>query len=67
VNHTISFVDKRIGAPSNTIQSTWRHVKAHLHPYSRQGGLKSTTCRKNISAENIAKSIALIHVVANTN
>ena len=28
VNHSIEFVDQRTGAHTNTIESTWRHVKA---------------------------------------
>jgi hypothetical protein len=39
VNHTIAFVDERRGAYTKTIESTWRHVKAFLNPYNRQGGL----------------------------
>jgi hypothetical protein len=31
------FVDKRTGANTNTIESTWRHVKAFLVPYNRKG------------------------------
>jgi hypothetical protein len=37
VNHTIGFVDERTGAHTNTIESTWRHVKAFLSPYNRKG------------------------------
>jgi hypothetical protein len=37
VNHTIAFVDARTGAHTNTIESKWRHVKAFLNPYNRQG------------------------------
>jgi transposase-like protein len=36
VNHSIGFVDQRTSAHTNTIESTWRHVKAHLSPYNRQ-------------------------------
>jgi hypothetical protein len=35
VNYTIGFVDERTGAHTNTIESTWRHVKAFLNPYNR--------------------------------
>jgi hypothetical protein len=35
VNHTIGFVDERPGVHTNTIESTWRHVKAFLNPYNR--------------------------------
>ena len=37
VNHTIHFVDVRSGAHTNTIESTWRHVKAFLNPNNRMG------------------------------
>jgi hypothetical protein len=36
VNHSIGFVDLRTGAHTNTIESTWRHVKAFPSPYNRQ-------------------------------
>ena len=32
VNHSIEFVDQRPGAQTNSIESTWRHVKAYLSP-----------------------------------
>jgi hypothetical protein len=35
VNHTIGFVHERSGAHTNTIDSTWWHVKAFLNPYKR--------------------------------
>ena len=35
VNHTIGFVDQRTGAHTNTIESTWRRVKAILNFYNR--------------------------------
>ena len=37
VNHSIEFVDQRTGAHTNTIESTWHHVKAYLNPYNRKG------------------------------
>jgi len=36
VNRTIEFFDQRTGADTNTIESTWRHVKAYLSPYNRK-------------------------------
>jgi transposase-like protein len=36
VNHSIGFVDQRTSAHKNTIESTWRHVKAYLSPYNRK-------------------------------
>jgi len=37
VNHTILFVDFRTAAHTNTIESTWRLVKAFHNPYNRMG------------------------------
>jgi transposase-like protein len=36
VNHTICLVDKRSDQHRNTIEGTWRHVKAFLNRYNRQ-------------------------------
>ena len=35
VNHSITFVDQTTGAHTNTIVSTWKHVKVLLSPYNR--------------------------------
>jgi len=37
VNHTIGFVYVHTVAHTNTIESTWRHVKAFLNPYNLMG------------------------------
>jgi len=41
VNHTTGFADEPTGAHTNTIESTWRHVKAFLSPYNRKGDYTS--------------------------
>jgi len=37
VNNSIGFVDQRSGTDTNTIESTWHHVKAFLSLYNRKG------------------------------
>jgi transposase-like protein len=37
VNHCTGFVDERTGAHTNTIESTWRHVKPFLGLHNRRG------------------------------
>ena len=36
VNRSITFLDPTSGAHTNTIESTWRHVKASLNAFNRQ-------------------------------
>lgn len=34
LNHSIAFIDERLGAYMNTIERTWLRVKAFINPYS---------------------------------
>ena len=71
VNHSIGFVDERTGAHSNTIESTWRHVKAFLGPYNRKGDyvhhlahyMFAASCR----AEKVDQCTKFLHLVATIN
>lgn len=40
VNHSLTFVDPDTGCHTNTIESTWRHVKATLPTYNRKADFK---------------------------
>ena len=70
VNHTIGFVDERTGAHTNTIATTWRHVKAFLNPYNRKREyifhlaqyMFAAQCR----SENVDQFTKFLHIVANT-
>jgi hypothetical protein len=69
VNHSIQFVNKHSGAHTNTIEGTWRHVKALLSPYNRKGDyifnlahyMFATRCK----AEKVHQFTKFIHLVAN--
>ena len=68
VNHNIDFLDVRTGAHTNTIDRTWRHVKAFLSPYNRKGEythhlahyMFSARCR----AEKVDQFTKFLHLVA---
>jgi len=68
VNHSTGFVDERTGDHTNTIDSTWRHVKAFLGPYNRKGDyihylahyMFATRCR----AEKVDHFTKFLHFVA---
>jgi transposase-like protein len=70
VNHTLQFVDQQTGAHTNTIESTWRHVKAYLNPCNRKQDyiyqlahyMFVARCR----AENVDQFTKFLHLVATT-
>jgi transposase-like protein len=70
VNHSINFVDPNTGAHSNTIGSTWHHVKVFLGQYNRAVNyplhfahyMFMARCR----AEGIPPFLQFLHLVANT-
>jgi len=70
VNHSIEFVDQRTGVHTNTIVSTWRHVKAYLRHYNRKADyiyhlvhyMFAARCR----AESVDEFTKFIHLVATT-
>jgi hypothetical protein len=70
VNHSIEFVDQRTGAHTNTIESTWCHLKAYLSPYNRKGDyiyhfaqyMFAVRCR----AEKVIPFTKFLHLVTTT-
>jgi len=70
VNHSISFVDEDTGAHTNTIESTWRHVKASLNPYNRKGevcyigALAEFMFRRRCKAEDVQPFCKFMEIVA---
>jgi hypothetical protein len=68
VNHSMEFVDQRTGAHTNTIESTWRHVKEYLSPYNRKGGyiyhLAHYMFAARCKAEKVHPFTKFLHLVA---
>jgi transposase-like protein len=70
VNHSIGFVDQRTGTHTNTIESTWRHVKAFLSTYNRKGDyiyhLAHYMFLARCRAEQVSPFTKFLHLVATT-
>jgi hypothetical protein len=69
VQRTIGFVNEQTGAHINTIQITWRHVKAYLNAYNRKKdynyGLAQYMFNAMCRAENVDQFTKFIHIVSN--
>jgi len=70
VNHSITFVDQTTGAHTNTIESTWKHVKVLLSPYNRKEDyvffLAEYMFRQKCKAENVDPFCKFMDIVATT-
>jgi hypothetical protein len=70
VNHSIGFVDLRTGAHTNTIESTWRHVKAFLNPFNRQADYIDSLAHYMFQAKcrelGVGQFTAFIKIAADT-
>ena len=70
VNHSISFVNEETGAHTNTIEFTWRQVKATLPPYDRQAyyiyALSEHMFRKKCIGENCDPFSKFVNIVSAT-
>jgi transposase-like protein len=67
-NHSITFVDHITGAHTNTIESTWKHVKALLSPYNRKADyvyfLAEYMFRQKCKAEDVDPFCKFVDIVA---
>jgi len=70
VNHSIEFVDSNTGAHTNTIESTWKHLKVSLSPYNRKDDyvyvLADYMFRQRCKAENVEPFCKFMDIVATT-
>jgi transposase-like protein len=69
-NHSIHFVDPHTGAHTNTILSTWRHVKVFLGQYNRgddyEFHLAHYMFASRYKAQGVPPSLQFLHLIANT-
>ena len=70
VNHSINFKDPITGEHTNTIESTWKHVKVSLGQYNRGEDydyhLAHYLFAARYKAEGIPTLLHFLHLVANT-
>jgi hypothetical protein len=68
VNHSIQFVDPTTGAHTNTIESTWKHVKVLMNQYNRKPDytyvLAEYMFRKRCKAESVRPFCNFMDIVA---
>jgi len=68
VNHSIGFKNHENDAHTNTIESTWRHVKVLMHPYCRKPdyiyALADYMFRKKCTAERVEPFSKFMDIVA---
>jgi len=63
VNNGIGFVDKTIAAHTNTIGSTWLHVKFFSKLWQQEGGLHTSPSSLNVRGEVQSRESGPIHKV----